>query len=239
MYNKTFYIIAFIGLVVTLFLLVNAEVKFDGKTMTDFKSRAEIMVIISNFFACLFSILLSSITIPNEREKKQGHLILVRSIKKWEYGLSLTLGNIMISILCFLLLSSSFYIGAMMLGDRASLLLILKSQMVLLLIVIVLSALVSLFSIYLPGSIAAFIGIVIYFVGVFYETLRLLINSLDNLLSPFLKALFYLIPNIDALQKQAGVVISGGNPDIHILLSLALYGFATIVLITLLFRREV
>lgn len=236
--NKTLYIICFLGIVIPTFLLLNGNITWDGERIDDFETLAPIAIVIVNFFACLFAILLSVNTIPTELERKTGDLILVRGIKFWQYIFSLTISNIFISLSSLLLLSIPLIILAFVKGSTNNLPGIIGCIVIIFFNIATLSAVTSFMSKYISSTITGFLGIIIYFLGIFHDTINTAIKVFDNIGCKVLQYILKLIPDIIQVQKQAGNILAGKDIDIHPLIAQMLYLYALLAIIIISSKRR-
>ncbi|MBS4538398.1 hypothetical protein GOQ27_07970 [Clostridium sp. D2Q-11] len=237
--SKTIYIVGGIGVAIILFLALNGSFSFDDKILTDCHELVPIVLVMVNLFASILAIMLSLSTIPKEFERKTTHLVLVRGIKQWQFILALTISNIIISLFSIGLLSISVIIYALVQGEIQVLLKILGSILILGLNISVLSAITSWLSIKLPETITGFIGILIYFVGVFHSMLSIFVKTREGFSRFLLEGLMTLVPNFAAVQKQSGQLVTGNYVDIYPLVLQGLFLYIILALTFVTFRKEV
>jgi len=237
--SKTIYIVGGIGVAIILFLALNGSFSFDDKVLTDFHELVPMLLVMVNLFASILAIMLSLQTIPREFERKTTHLILVRGIKPWKYMFALTISNIIISIFSVFILSLSVIMYAFIQGELQVLFQILGGIFILGLNISVLSAVTSWISIKLPETITGFIGILIYFVGVFHSILSIFVKTREGFSRVLLEGLMTLVPNFAAVQKQSGQLVTGNYVDIYPLLLQGLFLYIILALTFVTFRKEV
>lgn len=237
--SKTLYIVGVIGIGIILLLSLNGSFSFDDKVLTEFKDLVPIVLVLVNLFASILAIMLSLSTIPKEFDRKTTHLILVRGIKQWQYILALTISNIIVSLFSLGILSISVIIYTFVQGEIQVLLQIIGSILILGLNISVLSAITSWLSIKLPETITGFIGIVIYFVGVFHSILSILVKTKEGFIRGILEFGITLVPNFAAVQKQAGQLIVDNYVDIYPIVLQILFLYVILGFTFVTFRKEV
>ncbi|MCX7922580.1 MAG: ABC transporter permease [Clostridia bacterium] len=237
--NKTLYVTAIVGMLVMLMLTCTGGLEINGQKMISFKQMVPVGITVINLIGSLLAVMISLNTIPNEFERKTTHLVLVRGIRPWQYMFALTVGNIITSILCVLILFASFAGFCIFWGQVGLIPRALASIIMLSLNTAVISAIVSLFSIKLPAFINGILGILIYFMGVFHNMLTVAAGAADGAGGVVVRGVMHIIPDFIAVQNQASNFLVGNPVDIYPLVVqlLCIYFVLTLTFVT--FRKEV
>jgi ABC-type transport system involved in multi-copper enzyme maturation permease subunit len=238
--SKTFYIVAFIGMIIMLFVTTNnSSLSINGRKVIGFEQMVPVSLSIISFISCLLAIMVSIQTIPNEFERKTSHLILIRGIKPWQYMFSMTAGNILTNIFCMFLLSISLFLFCIYHGKAELLLYILLSMLLLCVNSIFLSAAVSLLSIKLPAFAAGIAGILIYVLGILHGILYTFVGTAEGITALAAKTLLFITPDFSAVQEQASAILVGNPVDLQPVVGILLLTYMVISLVLVTFRKEV
>ena len=227
--NKILYYVCLMGIIIALFVVLNAKIKWDGKIVNNFKTQAAIITSIISFFACVLSILLSSNTIPNEYERKTSHLLFIRGVRRWQYTFSLTASNVIISIISLFLLSLSLIILSVIKNEIGHLRYIAGTIAILSINVVVLSVITSFLSKNISAIAAGFFGLMFYFVGILHDTIEILTKTIGS--SKIIHYILLVVPNLSDVQKQAGHFMDGNRIDIYPLVVQVLYMYIILSLV--------
>lgn len=238
--NKTFYIVGFTGMVLMLLITTNNNsLSINGRKVNGFEQMVPVSLSIISFISCLLAIMISIQTIPNEFERKTSHLILIRGIKPWQYMFSMTVGNIMTSIFCMLLLSVSLFLFCIYHGKAGLLLYIVLSMVLLCVNSIFLSALVSLLSIKMPAFAAGIAGVLIYVLGMLHGILYPFVETAEGITALLAKIILFFTPDFSAIQGQAASLLTGSPVDMQAVTIALLLTYIVLTLTFVTFRKEV
>lgn len=238
--NKTFYIVAFAGMILMLLITANnSHLSINGQKVTSFEQMIPVAMSIEIFLSSLLSVLISLPTIPNEFERKTTHLILVRGIKPGQYMFGMTMGNIVSSVFSMFLLTVSLYLFCLYHGKAAMLPAVLLSTLVLCVIPVFLSAVVSLLSIRLPSFVSAIAGILLYVCGILHGILYVFASTAEGAIAGLVKVLLFFTPDFSEVQTQASSVLTGGSVDLQPVAASLLLAYMVLSLTFVVFRKEV
>lgn len=237
--SKALYITSITGFILMLLITTGNGLSINGQNVLVFEDRVPVAMSVMQFLGSLLTIMISLQTIPNEFERKTTHLILSRGVKSWQYMFSLTAGNIFTSLVFTLSIYSSLIVFCLVLGKGNLLLHTLASILVLSINTMLLSGIVSVLSIWVPGFINGIIGLVLYFLGVFHGLLETVSNALEGVEGTLLQAGLWLIPNFSEVQKQASNILLSRTVDIVPVLIQLLFLYIVLGLTFLPFRKEV
>jgi ABC-type transport system involved in multi-copper enzyme maturation permease subunit len=237
--NKALYITGIAGFILMLVISTGNGLTINGQTIHQFEDRVPVAMSIMQFLGSLLAIMISLQTIPNEFERKTTHLVLTRGVKRWQYMFSLTAGNIFTSVVFTLSIYSSLIIFCLVLGKGNLLLHTLASILVLSVNIMLLSGVVSVLSIRVPGFINGIIGLALYFLGVFHNLLETVSLALEGVEGALLQVCLWLIPNFSEVQKQASNILLGRTVDIVPVLAQLLFLYVVLALTFLPVRKEV
>lgn len=238
--SRTFYIVAFIGMVLMLLITTsNDNLSINGRKVTGFEPMVPVALAIMGFVSCLLAVMISIQTIPNEFERKTIHLVLVRGIKPGRYMFALTIGNILASVSCQLLLTISLYIFCICHGKWNLIPAILLSTLLMTVNTAFLSAAVSLLSIKLPVFVAGISGILLYVTGMLRGVLYILAGRMEGITALPIKGILFFIPDFSAVQSQAAAVLVGNPAELQPVAMSLLLMYAVLSLTFVTFRKEV
>lgn len=237
--NKTIYVVGLISGFIIIFLLLNADFTYDNRKFVTFDELLPFAIIMVNFISSMLAIMISLQTIPKDFENKTCHLILVRGIKRYKYMLGLTLSNILTSLFSLLILSISIIIFCITKGEGIYVFKIIGGMFIMAINILLLSAITSLLSIKIPLFINGILGVVIYFLGVFHNLILTYAKTVGGIVGTFYRLLLICVPDFQAIQKEAGLLISGKPIELYPILSQILFLYIVITIILFSFKREV
>lgn len=238
--GKTFYVVAFIGMVIMLLIATgDSNLTINGKKITGFEQMVPVALSITGFVSSLLAVMVSLRTIPDEFERKATHLMLIRDIKPWQYMFSLTVGNMLASLFCMLSLYVSLFVFCAAYGKLGLILPTFLCIMVMSINSMFLSAAVSVVSIKAPVYVAGFAGILIYAAGILHGVLDALANTTQGASAILARTMLFLIPDFSAVQQQASNILTGAFVDPEPILGSLMLLYLVLSLTFVLFRREV
>jgi|LSQX01.2.fsa_nt_gb ABC-type transport system involved in multi-copper enzyme maturation permease subunit len=237
--SKTLYITGITGFILMLLTTTGDGLSINGQRILLFEDRVPVAMSIMQFLGSLLTIMISLQTIPNEFERKTTHLILSRGVKRWQYMFSLTAGNIFTSVVFTLSLYSSLIVFCLILGRSHLLMRTLASILVLSVNIMLLSSIVSVLSIRVPGFINGIVGLALYFLGVFHNLLKTVSNALEGIQRIVMKLGLWLIPNFSEVQRQASNILLNRAVEITPLVVQLLFLYIVLGLTFLPVRKEV
>lgn len=237
--SKTLYITGIIGIVLMILITTGDGLSINGQKILSFQQRVPVAMTLINLIGCLLAVMISMHTIPNEFERKTTHLILVRGIKPWQYMFSMTVGNVVTSMICIVTLYGSLILFCLILGKGSFLILTMGSILILSLNVILLSCIVSVLSIKVPVFINGVVCILIYFLGVFHDMLSVAAGVMRGTFGMLARFIVNIIPDFAAVQKEASNLLLSIPVDIYPILIQLLYIYIVLSFSFILFRKEV
>jgi ABC-type transport system involved in multi-copper enzyme maturation permease subunit len=238
--GKTFYVVAFIGMVIMLLITTgDSNLTINGKKVTGFEQMVPVALSITGFVSSLLAVMISLRTIPDEFERKTTHLVLIRGIKPWQYMFSLTIGNMLASLFCILSLYVSLFIFCAAYGKIALILPTFLCIIVMSINSMFLSAAVSVVSIKTPVYISGIIGIVVYAAGILHGVLDTMANTAQGAGAILSRIILFFIPNFSAVQQQASNILTGAPMDLEPILGSLMLLYLVLSLAFVLFRKEV
>lgn len=224
--RRELYIIFGIGaLMILLTCTGNASISVDGNALTGFENKLMIFQILTNFFACLLSVVLSMGTIPNEYERRNSHLVWIRGISQSKYHGSLCGANCIVNLLVLLVFYGMMGIFLVMNQQAGILVRLLPAYFITGLNVLFVCVLTSAISIKLPVFVTGLVGTISVVLGVFYPILSLIQNILGGLGGKVIGLVLKVLPNLHGVQSQAYQLMLGKEVDLHkiILIMVAIY----------------
>lgn len=238
--NKSLYIIGVISLLLITFLMLSGNFTVNNEAVTSFDGLINIAITLVSFFASILAVMMSIQTIPNEFERKTTHLVLVRGIKKYEYILSLTISNIIISLIGLSVIYIGIIIFAAANGKLGMIFRLLLGMGILGINIVLISTITSLFSIKMPLFLNGILSIVLYLLGSFHKLLYVLSQNMGGLFGTIVKRVLFIIPNFYSVQREAGKAIYANSIDFPPILTQLIFIYLSIgVIILLSFRKEV
>ena len=229
--RKELYCVAVIGvLVILLFSTGVGSISLNGVAITEYSVLAPILLVVVNVICGILAIVLSLKTIPNEYERRTSHLVWIRGISQARYHGELAFANILSSMFAAGIMYVGIAIFAIVKGEGARLLNLIPSYLVLCISVALVSLVTSVLSIKLPTMAAGVIAAAFLLLGTMQGMLSMLTNMVQGVMSTVLKYVFIIIPDLNAIQTQAGAIISGHAVEVHEIFK----GLLMLYLITLL-----
>lgn len=236
--RKELYIVTVIGLLVLLIFGTGAgTITMDGKEITDFENLSSILITVINVICGALAIVLSLHTIPNEYERKTSHLIWIRGVSQSRFHGELALANGISSLLSEGILYLGLLVFVIMKGKGAEAWKLIPAFLIVAISVFLVSLFTSMLSIVLPDMLAGTIAAICYLVGILHGVLDVFRNMVTGIGSLLLKGILFVIPDLNAIQKQAGNMLRGNSVEVHIIWK----GLLTVYIISLLlfvFRKN-
>lgn len=236
--RKDLYIVTVIGLLVLLIFGTGAgTITMDGKEITDFENLSSILITVINVICGALAIVLSLHTIPNEYERKTSHLIWIRGVSQSRFHGELALANGISSLLSEGILYLGLLVFVIMKGKGAEAWKLIPAFLIVAISVFLVSLFTSMLSIVLPDMLAGTIAAICYLVGILHGVLDVFRNMVTGIGSLLLKGILFVIPDLNAIQKQAGNMLRGNSVEVHIIWK----GLLTVYIISLLlfvFRKN-
>ena len=236
--NKSLYIIGAISLLLITFLMLSGSFTVNNKAVTSFDGLINIGVTLVGFFASILAVMMSIQTIPNEFERKTTHLVLVRGIKKYEYMLSLTMSNIITSLIGLGIIYIGIVILSIVKGRIDMGFRLLLGLGVLGINIVLISTITSLFSMAMPLFLNGILGIVLYLLGSFHKLLYILSQNMGGFFGTVVKRILFIIPNFYSIQREAGKIIYANSIDFSPILAQSIFIYLSIGMIILLSSRK-
>lgn len=238
--SRTFYIVGIIGMIIMLLITTgNGSLTINGRPVTGFEPMVPVALSIIGFVSSLLAVMVSLQTIPNEFGRKTTHLVLIRGIKPWQYMFSLTAGNMLASVFCMLTLYVSLLVFTAAHGEYGLFLPTLFCIAIMSINTMLLSAAVSVLSIKLPVYITGIFGLIIYAAGILRGVLDTLAGTTQGFGRVLAELVLLVIPDLSAVQHQAGNVLTGMPLDTGPLLVSLLQLYIILSLTFFVFRKEV
>lgn len=237
--SKINYVFGLLGALLMVLISTGNGLSINGIKVTDFEQRVPVAIAMNSFVGCITAIVISLQTIPNEIERKTTHLILSRKVERGEYMFSLSMGNIVASVMSMFALNISLFIFIALLGRVELMVSVLWSTLIMSINVIVLSAIVSALSIRIPLFINAILTLGIYFLGVFHNLLSTLTSTVEGPSGLVFGILLNFIPNFSAVQKQATSALINLSVDFYPLVVQLIFAYVAVTLSLIMFKQEV
>lgn len=231
--RKELYIVSVVGvLILLLFGTGNGSLSIDGVPVTDYRILAPIMLMVVNAINCMLAVVMSLGTIPKEYERGTSHLVWIRKVPQWRYHGELALANIFAGLVSELILFVPLLVFMLMNQRADELWRLLPAYLILGINASVVSVATSMFSIIIPRFAAGAVSAAITFMGIFHSLLSTLKDVVGGFGGELIKYALKLIPDLHSLQAQAGAVLQGGKPDLHVILTglLVLYVYTVLLL---------
>jgi ABC-type transport system involved in multi-copper enzyme maturation permease subunit len=237
--SKIIYVFGLLGALLMVLISTGNGLSINGIKVTDFEQRVPVAIAMNSFVGCITAIVISLQTIPNEIERKTTHLILSRKVERGVYMFSLSMGNIVASVMSMFALNISLFVFIALLGRVELMVSVLWSTLIMSINVIVLSAIVSALSIRVPLFINAILILGIYFLGVFHNLLSTLTSTVEGPSGLVFGVLLNFIPNFSAVQKQAASALINLSVDFYPLVVQLIFAYAAVTLSLFMFKQEV
>lgn len=217
--RKELYVVAILGLFLVIFFSSGGgTLTIGGEPITGYHKMAPIMVIVVNALSAALAIALSIRTIPNEYERKTSHLIWIRDVKQWQYHASLSLANIISSLMAALIMYAGLFVFAIIKHETQGIYRLIPAFFIMAIGVCIVSLFTSLLSIVLPGMAVGVIATGCFLVGILHGVLDIVRNMVGGFTGGIISILLKIIPDLNEIQAQAGHMISGEAISVHVLL---------------------
>lgn len=237
--RKEFYIVTLIGLLILLVFGTGAgSITIGGKPVTGYESIAPILITMINVVCGALAILLSLHTIPNEYERKTSHLIWIRGVSQPEFHGELALANGISSLIAEVILYMGLLVYMVMNGKESEVWRLIPAFLLVAISVFMVSLFTSVLSIVLPGMFACTVVTICYLVGILHGILDVFRNMITGIGSVLLKGILFVIPDLNAIQTQAGNVLRGNPVEVHVIWKGLLIIYMISLLFFLLKKRE-
>lgn len=216
--RKELYIVTVIGiLILLLFGTGSGTITIGGRPITDYESLAPILIIIINAICGALAIALSIRTIPNEYERKTSHLIWIRGVSQTRFHGELALANGISSLIAEAILYMGFILFMFSKGKGEEVWRVIPAFVIMAVSILIVSLFTSVLSIVLPGMVTGVIVSICYLAGIFHGILELVSNMISGVGSALLRGVLFAVPDLNALQAQAGNVIRGNSIESHVI----------------------
>ncbi len=236
--SKTLYILAVIGAVFMLLISTGDGLSINGVKVDSFEQRVPVALAINTFIGALIGMMSALQTIPNEIERKTDHLILSRGVKRWEFMISLALGNLLTALVAVFAVNFSLGIFVLILGRAGLMFRVVFSIIIISINVLALSGIVSALSVRIPSTVTAILAIMIYFVGMLHRLLSTFAHSIEGPAGVILSTVMKVMPSFVEVQAQASNALLGKPVDPYPILLMALYVYAGLSLTMIFGRKE-
>lgn len=237
--RRELYIISVIAiLILVIFSSGTGTISVGGEPITGFKMLAPILLTVVNAFACVFAVITGLGTIPAEYERKTSHLIWIRNVPQYRYHGELALANIMSAICCEGILFLAITIFVITGGKDAEAWRLVPAFLTVGVNVAAMSIITTALSLVFSKTVAGAVAAVYAAAGIFHELLLTLKDVLGGVGGDIVKYALKLIPDLNAVQTQAGNMLVGKDVDPHAIFAVLLAAYAFSMLILFYRRRE-
>lgn len=237
--RRELYIISVIAiLILVIFSSGTGTISVGGEPVTGFKMLAPILLTVVNAFACVFAVITGLGTIPAEYERKTSHLIWIRNVPQYRYHGGLALANIMSAMCCEGILFLAITIFVIAGGKDAEAWRLVPAFLTVGVNVVAVSTITTALSLVFSKTIAGAVAAVYAAAGIFHELLLTLKDVLGGVGGDIVKYALKLIPDLNAVQTQAGNMLVGKDVDPHTIFAVLLAAYAFSMLILFYKRRE-
>lgn len=243
--NRVLYLLAGLGLLLMFAMLVGSGGKVTDAAGHDLLADAEgamrVGFAMAGLLSALVTVVLSMNTVPREFERGTVQLLLVRPVARWELGASFMLGNILNASLFLLVLVLPLFPALTVRGGAELMPRLATGILGLLLNVALTAALTTLLSVWLPGPVAGFLGLLFYGLGAFRPELAALVGLVEAWWAPLARVALAAVPPTGSVTAEMLKLFSPGlAPDARVVLGGLLYLWAVAGLTLVGFaRREV
>lgn len=214
--RKELYVVAILGLLlVILFSSGAGTITIGGEPVTGYHKMAPVMLLLVNGLSGALAIALSIRTIPNEYGRKTSHLIWIRNVKQWQYHASLSLANIISSLMAALFMYMGLFLFAIIKQETQGIYRLIPAFCIMAIGVCIVSVFTSLLSIVLPGMAVGVIAAGCFLVGILHSVLDIVRNMVGGITGGILAILLKIIPDLNEIQVQAGHMINGEAISVH------------------------
>ena len=239
MRRKDIYVVLIIGILIVMMCMSGAAtLSVNGVPVTEFGMMMPLVLNVGSVIGGGIAIALSLRTIPNEYERKTSHLVWIRGISQWKYHGQLALAGIISSLCALFILYAGVMVFAGVKGEYA----VLAKCIPAFLLFSVSTAAVSLFtsavSLILPGMAAGVLAVAFMLAGTMHPVLETLSGIVSGLARQVLRGILLLIPDLYAVESQAGRFLSGKSIQIHSILGGLLVLYVCGMLLYLFRRKE-
>lgn len=237
--RKELYIVTGIGLLILLVFGTGAgTISMNGKAITDYENLAPVLITIINVVCGALAIVLSLRTIPNEYERKTSHLVWVRNVSQVRFHGELTLANGISSLIAEAILYGGLLVFMFTKGKGSEVWKLLPAFCIVAISILIVSVFTSVLSIVLPEILAGALAAICYLAGVLHGVLDLFRNVITGIGSTLLKGILFVVPDLNAIQTQAGNILQGKSIEIHVIWKGLLVLYCISLLLFVLKKKE-
>lgn len=216
--RKELYIVVVIGILLTLFCGSDStSISINGEPLVSFRNMFMVMHVLIHVIGCILAVILSLRTIPNEYERHNSHLVWVRGISQVKYHGGLAAANVSATVISVGILYIVLAGYAVVKGHASYVLKMLPAYLIVVISVSLVSLFVSVLSICLPSMAVGILAVLFAGVGVMHGLLELFKSTVGGVGGAFISFLLQIIPDLNALQKQAYNLIMGEPIEAHLL----------------------
>lgn len=237
--RKELYIVSVTAiLILVIFSTGTGTITIGGEPVTGYKMLAPILLTVINAFVCMFAVITSLGTIPAEYERKTSHLIWIRNVPQYRYHGGLALANIMSALCCEGILFCALAVFVMINENVAEIRRLVPAFLIVGVNAVAVSIITTALSIAFSKTVAGAAAAVYAAAGVFHELLLTLKDVIGGVGGNIIKYALKLIPDLNAVQAQAGNILTGKNVDPHTIFAVLLAAYAFSMLILFYKKRE-
>ena len=237
--RKDFYIIAVLGIGITLLLCsASSSIMIGGVPITTFKGLFPVATALLSGIACALAIALSLGTIPNEYKRQTSHLVWVRGIQQFQYHTGLAVGNIVASMFGTLVLYGGLVLFVVLEGELLLLPRLAVAFLFTCIPVAICSMVASALSLKLPFILAGIASVSILLFGIMHPLLETFSKMVSGFGGASIRGFLAVMPNLYALQNQACRFVLAESIDGHVIVSGLLFMYAASLLLVMLKRKE-
>lgn len=237
--RRELYIISVIAiLILVIFSSGTGTISVGGEPVTGFKMLAPILLTVVNAFACVFALITGLGTVPAEYERKTSHLIWIRNVPQYRYHGGLALANIMSAVCCEGILFFAITLFVINGGKDAEAWRLVPAFLTVGVNVVAMSVITTALSLVFSKTVAGAVAAVYAAGGIFHELLLTLKDVIGGVGGDIVRFTLKLIPDLNAVQTQAGNMLVGKDSDPHAIFAVLLAAYAFSMLILFYKRRE-
>lgn len=237
--RKELYIISVTAiLILIIFTSGTGTITVGGEPIMGYKMLAPILMAVVNAFSCAFAMITGLGTVPAEYERKTSHLIWIRNVPQYRYHGGLALANIMSALCCEGILFCALAVFVITNGKGAEALRLVPAFLTVGVNVAAVSIITTALSIVFSTAVAGAIAAVYAAAGIFHELLLTLKDIIGGVGGDMIKYALKLIPDLNAVQSQAGNILIGKKADLHAVFAVLLAAYAFSLPILFYKKRE-
>ena len=192
---KNFIIVGVLAVILSFLFYSPGGIAINNKPIDSFEGALSMLLPITMFLGCIIATFVSAGSIPSEYESSRNHLVYIRGIKQPVYHLGIMLGNIISSLIYYIIIYIPVLIVALRYESDVNLLKLIGLFLISTLGIIFIATLSTTVSNFGGFILGAIFGVIFTILGSMHNLLEYLSEMTEGLLSKILNILLSVAPN--------------------------------------------